>query len=86
GADFSSALDSKRLRYQAETVSGGTVSGEISLDGIFQAHGNVAAGCSGNPIASSRPAPADACTPALRERMQQKGIAAQDIQDICRAQ
>lgn len=85
GSDFAAALDSKRLRYEAATVTNGTMSGDINLDGIFQAHGNVAAGCSGNPLPSSRAAAADACTPAMRDRMKQKGIATQDIADICAA-
>ena len=84
GSDFTQVLDSKRLRYEAQTVTNGTMSGDINLDGVFQVHGNVAAGCSGNPIAVAKAA-TDGCTTAMRDRMMQKGIAARDIDDICSA-
>lgn len=83
GSDFAQVLDAKRLRYEADTVSSGTVSGEINLDGVFQTHGNVAAGCSGNPIAAR--ATTNACTPVMRARMKQKGLTDQDIDEVCTA-
>jgi hypothetical protein len=83
GADYAQVLDAKRLRYEASTVSNGAVSGDINLDGVFLAHGNVAAGCAGNPISTRTTA--DTCLPAMREKMKQKGIVARDIDDICSA-
>lgn len=87
GSDFAALLDSRRLRYEATTGTNETASGEIDLNGVFQTHDNVRAGCAGNPIAApERAATTDACTSALRARMSRKGIAPQDIQDICAAQ
>lgn len=85
GSDFAELLDSRRLRYQALTESNTTVSGDIDLNGVFQVHDNVAAGCAGNPIAVPPPRPiaADVCTQSMRDRMNQKGLSAQDISDIC---
>jgi hypothetical protein len=86
GSDFAALLDSHRLRYQATTGANGVASDDIDLNGVFQTHDNVRAGCAGNPVAKSAPATRDACSPGVRNRMAQKGIAAQDIQDICTAQ
>ena len=84
GSDFAELLDSRRLRYQATTGTNDTASGEIDLNGVFQTHDNVRAGCAGSPVVKAdEPVATDACTPALRERMSRKGIAPQDIQDIC---
>ena len=85
GSDFAALLDSHRLRYQATTGANGVASDDIDLNGVFQTHDNVRAGCAGNPVAKSSSAPRDACPTGVRERMAQKGIAAQDIQDICSA-
>jgi hypothetical protein len=83
GRDFAQVLDSRRLRYQATTATNNTASGEIDLDGVFQTHDNVRAGCAGIPIEKTRAATKEACSKSVRDRMTQKGIAAQDIQDIC---
>ena len=86
GSDFAELLDSHRLRYQATTGANGVASDDIDLNGVFQTHDNVRAGCAGNPVAKSAPATRDACSAGVRNRMAQKGIAAQDIQDICSTQ
>ncbi len=83
GSDFAELLDSHRLRYQVTTGSNNTASDDIDLNGVFQTHDNVRAGCAGSPVAKAAPAVQDSCSSALRNRMAQKGIAAQDIQDIC---
>ncbi len=83
GSDFAQMLDSRRMRYQATTATNSTASGEIDLDGVFQTHDNVRAGCAGSPVAKSTPATREACSKDVRDRMAQKGIAPQDIQDIC---
>ncbi len=86
GSDFAALLDSHRLRYQVTTGTNGVASDDIDLNGVFQTHDNVRAGCAGNPVSKTAPASRDACSPGVRNRMAQKGIAAQDIQDICSAQ
>jgi hypothetical protein len=86
GSDFAALLDSHRLRYQATTAANSVASDDIDLNGVFQTHDNVRAGCAGNPVAKSNSTARDACPAGVRERMAQKGIAAQDIQDICSAQ
>jgi hypothetical protein len=84
GGDFNELLDSKRLRYEVLMESNTALAGDINLDGAFLVHGNVAAGCAGNPIpGSSRAVTGDACSQVVRDRMSQKGITAQDINDIC---
>jgi hypothetical protein len=83
GRDFAEVLDSRRLRYQVTTGTNSTASGEIDLNGVFQTHDNVRAGCAGSPVTKVAPATADTCSPGVRDRMAQKGIAPQDIQDIC---
>ena len=83
GSDFAQVLDSRRMRYQATTATNSTASGEIDLDGVFQTHDNVRAGCAGSPVAKTAPATREACSKDVRDRMAQKGIAPQDIQDIC---
>jgi len=88
GADFAEVLRSGRLRYEAVTRNNdATVSGDINLSGAFQAHGNVVAGCAGNPIVMPNPPapPADNCTPALRQRMADQGIPQANIDKICGA-
>ncbi|MEP6485476.1 MAG: hypothetical protein ABJB01_13585 [Rudaea sp.] len=87
-SDFAELIDSRRLRYQVTTGTNDTASGDIDLNGVFQTHDNVRAGCAGNPIAAPEHSAAmvDTCTPGLRDRMSRKGIAPQDIQDICSAQ
>lgn len=83
GHDFAQLLDSRRMRYQVTTATNSTVSGEVDLNGVFQTHDNVRAGCAGSPVAKTAPAPREACSKGVRDRMAQKGIAPQDIQDIC---
>jgi hypothetical protein len=83
GSDFAQMLDSRWLRYQVTTGTNGTASGEIDLNGVFQTHDNVRAGCAGSPVAKAAPATREACSKGVRDRMAQKGIAPQDIQDIC---
>jgi hypothetical protein len=83
GGDFHQVIDSNRLRYQVTTAANSVVTGDIDLGGAFQTHDNVRAGCAGNAIASTSAPTSDACTPALRDRMSHKGIAAQDIEEIC---
>jgi hypothetical protein len=83
GSDFHQVIDSSRLRYQVTTAANSVVTGDIDLNGVFQTHDNVRAGCSGNGIASTSAPASDACTPALRDRMSHKGIAPQDIEEIC---
>jgi hypothetical protein len=83
GGDFHQMIDSSRLRYQVTTAANSVVTGDIDLNGAFQTHDNVRAGCSGNGIASTNAPVSDACTPALRDRMSHKGIAPQDIEEIC---
>jgi len=85
GGDFAQMLDSRWLRYQVTTGTNNTASGEIDLNGVFQTHDNVRAGCAGSPVAKTTPATRDACSKGVRDRMAQKGIAPQDIQDICDA-
>lgn len=85
GSDFAEMLDSRRLRYQVTTGTNSTASGEIDLNGVFQTHDNVRAGCAGSPVAKAAPVTRDTCSRAVRDRMAQKGIAPQDIQDICAA-
>lgn len=81
--DFHALIDSSRLRYQVTTAANSVVTGDIDLGGVFQVHDNVRAGCAGNPIVSANAPVHDECTPALRDRMSHKGIAAQDIEEIC---
>ncbi len=83
GSDFAQVLDSRRMRYQVTTGTNNTASGEIDLNGVFQTHDNVRAGCAGSPVAKAAPATREACSKSVRDRMTQKGIAPQDIQDIC---
>jgi hypothetical protein len=83
GRDFAEMLDSRRLRYQVTTGANSAASGEIDLNGVFQTHDNVRAGCAGSPVAKSAPVTRDTCSHGVRDRMAQKGIAPQDIQDIC---
>ena len=83
GSDFAQVLDSRWLRYQVTTGTNNTASGEIDLNGVFQTHDNVRAGCAGSPVAKAAPVTRDACSKGVRDRMAQKGIAPQDIQDIC---
>jgi hypothetical protein len=84
GSDFTELLDSARLRYQVQTAANTTVWGDINLDGVFLVHGNIAAGCAGNPVATPpRAVAADTCTQPMRDRMGQKGLSVQDINDIC---
>ena len=83
GSDFHQVIDSSRLRYQVTTAANSVVTGDIDLNGVFQTHDNVRAGCAGNAIASASAPVSDACTPALRDRMSRKGIAPQDIEEIC---
>jgi len=85
GRDFAEALNSHRLRYEAVTTGDLSVAGDLDLSGIYVAHGNIRAGCAGNPIVMSMPPapPADKCTPELRQRMADSGIPAQNIQQIC---
>jgi hypothetical protein len=83
GGDFHQVIDSSRLRYQVTTAANSVVTGDIDLGGVFQTHDNVRAGCAGSPIATPTAQTSDACTPALRDRMSHKGIAAQDIEEIC---
>jgi hypothetical protein len=83
GRDFAELLDSRRLRYQVTTGTNSVASGEIDLNGVFQTHDNVRAGCAGIPVAKAAPATREACSKGVRDRMAQKGIAPQDIQDIC---
>jgi hypothetical protein len=83
GGDFAQVLNSRWLRYQVTTATNNTASGEIDLNGVFQTHDNVRAGCAGSPIATSAPVTREACSKAVRDRMAQKGIAPQDIQEIC---
>ncbi len=84
GSDFAELLDSARLRYEIQTPLNTTVSGDIDLKGVFEAHGNIVAGCAGNPIAPPRQAGATGtCTQPMRDRMSQKGLSVQDIDDIC---
>ncbi len=85
GSDFAEVLDSRRLRYQVTTGTNATASGEIDLNGVFQTHDNVRAGCAGSPVAKAAPATVDVCPSGVHDRMAQKGIAPQDIQDICTA-
>lgn len=84
GSDFSTLLDSRRLRYEATTISNATLSGDIDLNGAYVAHGNVAAGCAGNPINTPKPAASDNCTQELRQRMTDQGIPPANIDKICR--
>ncbi len=86
GRDFAEALESHRLRYEAVTAGDLTVSGDLDLSGIYVAHGNIRAGCAGNPIVMSMPPapPADKCTPELRQRMADNGIPGANIDQICR--
>jgi hypothetical protein len=86
GRDFAALLNSRRLRYEAVTLGDLSVSGDLDLAGIYVAHGNVVAGCAGNPIVMSMPpAPAaDKCTPELRQRMTDNGIPQPNIDQICR--
>lgn len=86
GGDFAELLNSRRLRYEADTLGDLAVSGDLDLAGIYVAHGNIAAGCAGNPILMSMPPPppADKCTPELRQRMADNGIPAANIEQICR--
>ncbi len=87
GSDFTELLNSARLRYQVQTPTDMTVSGDINLDGVFLVHGNIAAGCVGNPIAAApRASTPDDCTQPLRDRMSQKGLSIQDINEICSKQ
>ena len=83
GSDFAEMLNSRWLRYQVTTGTNNTASGEIDLNGVFQTHDNVRAGCAGSPVAKTAPATREACSKGVRDRMAQKGIAPQDIQDIC---
>ena len=85
-SDFATALNAHRLRYAATTFGGPSIDGDIDLSGIYVAHGNIRAGCAGNPIVMSMPpAPApDKCTPELRQRMADNGIPAANIDQICR--
>ena len=83
GSDFAEMLNSRWLRYQVTTGTNNTGSGEIDLNGVFQTHDNVRAGCAGSPVAKTAPATREACSKGVRDRMAQKGIAPQDIQDIC---
>jgi hypothetical protein len=78
-------LRSRRLRFSAQTLANGAVSGDIDLVGAMQAHSNVAAGCAGNPIVMPNPPapPRDGCTPELRQRMADQGIPAGNIEKIC---
>ncbi len=85
GSDFAEMLDSRRMRYQVTTGTNSTASGDIDLNGVFQTHDNVRAGCAGSPVAKAAPVTRDTCSQGVRDRMAQKGIAAQDIQDICAA-
>jgi hypothetical protein len=86
GNDFAEALNSHRLRYEAVTFGDVVVAGDLDLNGIYVARGNIRAGCAGNPIVMSMPpAPAaDKCTPELRQRMTDNGIPAANIEQICR--
>ena len=83
GNDFHQVIDSSQLRYQVTTAANSVVTGDIDLNGVFQTHDNVRAGCAGSAIASANVPASDACTPALRDRMSRKGIAPQDIEEIC---
>ena len=83
GSDFAQVLDSRWLRYQVTIGTNGTASGQIDLNGVFQTHDNVRAGCAGSPVAKTAPQTREACSKGVRDRMAQKGIAPQDIQDIC---
>jgi hypothetical protein len=85
-ADFAEVMRSHRLRYEAVTVTHDIQVGDIDLNGAFQAHANVAAGCAGNPIVMPNPPapPADGCTPELRQRMADQGIPLANIDKICR--
>ncbi|HEX4481809.1 MAG TPA: hypothetical protein VH082_13420 [Rudaea sp.] len=83
GSDFAEMLDSRRMRYEVTTGTNGTASGDIDLNGVFQTHDNVRAGCAGSPVAKVAPATRDTCSQGVRDRMSQKGVAPQDIQDIC---
>lgn len=86
GADLSSALNARRLRYEATTLGDLLVSGDLDLSGMYVAYGNIRAGCAGNPILMSMPpAPQHGnCTPELRQRMADHGIPAASIDQICR--
>jgi len=85
GRDFAEALNSHRLRYEAVTAGDLTVAGDLDLSGIYVAHGNIRAGCAGNPIVMSMPPapPADKCTAELRQRMADNGIPTANIDQIC---
>ena len=85
GGDFAAALNARRLRYEALTLGGMQVSGDLDLAGIYVAHGNIRAGCAGNPIVMSMPPPpaADKCTPELRQRMADNGLPGANIERIC---
>jgi len=85
GADFSEVLRSRRLRFSAQTLANGAITGDIDLVGALQVHSNVAAGCAGNPIVMPNPPapPRDGCTPELRQRMADQGIPVGNIEKIC---
>jgi hypothetical protein len=83
GGDFHQVIDSSRLRYQVTTAANSVVTGDIDLNGVFQTHDNVRAGCAGSAVASTNAPTTDECTPALRDRMSRRGIAPQDIEEIC---
>ena len=86
GRDFAAALDAHRLRYEATTFGDLVIAGDLDLSGIYVAHGNIRAGCAGNPIVMSMPPPppADRCTGELRQRMTDNGIPDANIEQICR--
>lgn len=90
GADYKNLLRSKRLRFEAQTLTDSIVNGDIDLNGLTIARSNIEAGCFGNPLnspsaAASAPKSSE-CSDAARTRMEQKGLSVQDIATICTAQ
>ncbi len=90
GADYQRLLRSKRLRFEALTLTDNVVNGDLDLNGVNIIRSNIEAGCFGNPInapaaAATAPPSAPECSDGARARMAQKGISAQDIVFFCTA-